>query len=83
MKEEMLIKYVRKNGAKSHPVGVVVALSATQIGWSLCHKDDKWDKDMAKYIAINRARGHRPKNVPQTVKNAMDAMKLRAEKYFG
>lgn len=48
-----LIQYIRDVNKK--PIGVVVAVDRNKIGWSLCHKDDKWDREKALKIAIGRA----------------------------
>lgn len=55
----MIIKYLREKKSsekgKGKPVGVIVALSKYKIGFSLCNKKDKWDKEFgvasAKYNA--------------------------------
>lgn len=55
----MFIKYIREytgiKGRKGRPFGVVVALSKTKLGWSLCHKKDRWNKKLGLRIAIQRA----------------------------
>jgi hypothetical protein len=48
-----LVRYVRGDTGKK--IGCVVALSKDQIGWSLCNDDDRFDKNIAKSIAMLRA----------------------------
>jgi hypothetical protein len=56
----MVIKYLREKKAdekgRGKPVGVVVAISKDQIGYSLCNPLDQWDKQKAKRVAIIRAK---------------------------
>lgn len=55
----MIIKYLRekKEGevGRGKPIGIVVALDKTRIGFSLCNPLDQWDRKKAKTIAIGRA----------------------------
>lgn len=83
--EKVLIKYIRKNGKNSMPIGVVVSTSLGEIGWSLCHKDDKWDKEKGKTIAINRAHASHVRDivVPNSIKDAVNSMIERSKLYFG
>lgn len=83
--ENIVIKYVRDNNRK--PIGVVVAIDSNKIGWSMCHKDDRWNKDMGKTIAINRAweglsLEDNIKKAPLCMTKALYAMYARAGKYF-
>jgi len=58
--KNQLIKYIR-NPKTREPRGVVVAFNENgkvHIGWSLCSKEDKWDKDLGFKIAVNRAYFH-------------------------
>lgn len=57
----MLIKYVRNgNGEK---FGTIIATSPVNIGWSICHNKDTFDKKMGKFIAYNRADFEYPENI--------------------
>ena len=49
----ILIKYKRND--HGHPIGVLVATGREEVGFSLCNKKDKWDKEKALMIAIRRA----------------------------
>lgn len=48
----MLTKYIR-DGRRM--IGCIVALSANQVGFSLCSPKDKFDKEIALNLAIGRA----------------------------
>ena len=50
----MLISYVR-NPDNNERIGVIVAISVDNIGWSQCNKKDKFDKERGKEIALGRA----------------------------
>lgn len=50
----MKIKYIRNKDRK--PVGVVV-IKDNKVGWSACHKNDKWDRKLALRIAVSRCCG--------------------------
>lgn len=55
----MVIRYIRENKtekSKGNPIGIIIALDKDHIGWSLKNKKDKWNKDIGKQIAINRAK---------------------------
>ena len=57
----MFIKYIREDTKiegknKGKPIGVIVAVSKEELGWSLCHKKDIWDKKLGLLIATKRAK---------------------------
>lgn len=93
---KMLMRYVRKEGRKEvledgtvklhrgKPVGVVVAIDKGKIGWSLCNKTDRWNREVGKNLAIGRAVNGivAGKLIPQTVFPVFLDMVRRAEKYF-
>lgn len=49
----MLVKYVRD--IIGNPVACVVAVGPRQVGWSVKHQKDQFNKDIAKKIAKGRA----------------------------
>lgn len=49
----MLIKYIRDDNYK--PIGVIVAIDAENVGYAFCNPRDRWNKGLAKEIAIGRA----------------------------
>lgn len=82
---EVLVKYVRDENRK--PVGVVVAVDSNMVGWSKCHKGDKWNKDLGKAIALNRAwKCHslaaNIEAAPFGFAETLKEMHKRAEQYF-
>lgn len=82
---KVLIKYIRTKWNK--PIGVVVAVDRNKIGWSACHKNDQWDREKAKTIAIERAWLSRPiskliEAAPYHMKEVILEMKDRADKYY-
>lgn len=68
---EMVIRYKRKDD--NSPVGVVVALSPTEIGWAMCSKKDCFSKNLGKTIAIGRAlHSSRSQKVPQSLQSTYE-----------
>lgn len=77
---------------KGKKLGVVVAIAPGIIGWSLCKKQDKFNKEKAIHIALGRAlvaensftleREKFYKNIPFSLRPLADDMKLRSEKYY-
>ncbi len=83
----MLVKYARNR--KNQRIGVIVAISATQIGWSMCNfkMGDRFDRDRGKKIAIARAwkekyRTQDINQVPHSIRWEVINMVLRACSYF-
>lgn len=107
MKTDVLVKYIRKEGTRE-PIGKVVGClvpviadgkhvkNVWNIGWSLCHKEDKYDSKIAHKIALGRAHSlkHPQKvldsftdrrnapNVPHTIAKEITKMYERCERYF-
>ena len=61
----LFIKYLRVTTihGTTHPVGVIVAESPTNIGWSLCAVNDQFSYKRARTIAMGRLKKH-PKRLP-------------------
>ena len=76
----MLVKYVRN--AKGRRVGVVVATGKTNIGWSLCHRTDKWDKKKALIMAKGRSEKGTKDDTPHTVQYEYNCMIDRASRFY-
>ena len=87
---KVLIQYKRKS--RRRPYGVVVAIDANVIGWSICHKNDTFTKEDALELAIKRAqdaqllstedREELYKKFPMSLLTVFEKMKERAEHYF-
>jgi hypothetical protein len=83
-----LVQYVRTKHGK--PRGVVVAFrditsGVIRIGWSLCNKRDKFDKDIGKYQASQRASymyGTQYEVIPHTIAPVYETVRQRAELFF-
>lgn len=56
--ETELIEYVRDR--KGRPFGCVAAVGKDKIGYSICHKEDQFDKKLGRKIAIERAKKEEP-----------------------
>lgn len=81
-----LISYIRdENGV---PFGCVAAVSKTQLGVSLCNKQDTFHKNVGRELAIGRAvcnhnhSFHVPVSRQQAVVSALAKMAERAERYY-
>lgn len=68
--------------SKGHKVGVVLASGRSQIGWSLCCKKDKFDKQKALELALVRATENSKEEVPHTIKTSYEKMVKRSKAYF-
>lgn len=78
-----LIKYVRDN--KGHPRGVLIATSKNCIGFSLCRKNDKFNKKEGKKIALTRAnseKAHARLLIPHSIYKEYWEMVERSNRYF-
>lgn len=86
--DKVLVRYLRKKSScgKGQPCGVIVAIEKGKVGWSKCHKGDKFDREKGKMIAIRRAFGgltnENLAKVPHTIRKEFFEMKERSEKYF-
>ena len=73
-------------------IGVVVSIDKDVLGWSLCNKKDKFDKDRGLSIALGRAalasemslaeRIAYYEQVPQSLMYEFKEMEERSRKYF-
>jgi len=88
----MIVQYVRDE--KRNPIGAVVALSPTKVGFSLCHPRDKWDRKIGLKIAEGRAKQYGLEDIQEYLKRKVPYNKSnllfyvlrnvveRAEKYY-
>lgn len=72
-------EYYREEGQIK---GVVLAIDRNIIGWSLCAKGDKFDKDLAFKIAYNRAIIGSKVQIPFRLRPLYDKISERALKYY-
>ena len=72
-----IIEYKRKKNRE--PIGVVLALSPTEIGWAMCSKHDTFSKERGKEIAFGRAVSPRKQHVPPALQGVYNRVKERAE----
>ena len=69
-------------------IGVVVSIDRNKVGWSLCNKKDRFNKERGLKIALNRAeyygtnRNFLLEEAPNSIKNEIIEMYDRSEKYF-
>lgn len=50
--KNMLVRYLRNK--ENVPYGVLIALSASEIGWAFCNPKDQFNKKLGKEIALQR-----------------------------
>jgi len=84
-KTPFLMQYVKNN--KHQKIGVIVAVSPDQVGWSKCHTSigDKFVKGTGIRIALKRAllnRKHTKDNIPSSIKPFFERMEKSAVKYY-
>jgi hypothetical protein len=90
--QHSVIQYVRNK--KNIPLGVLVAIKTPEgfrIGYSLCNKKDRFNKNMALKIAIGRAgfglelgsgESYPPSYPPHPVRKMISAFYDRCKKYY-
>jgi hypothetical protein len=85
----MIYEYVKNE--HGHRKGIVCATSKFGIGWSLCHNNDIFDKNLALKIAEGRARKLEKLSeeeeevtikIPESITNIFDKMVDRADRYY-
>lgn len=62
--------------------GVVLALDKNLIGWSICNKLDRFDKEFGIGIAYRRAIVGSKVKMPAMIRPTYDKVVKRAEKYY-
>lgn len=90
---QVLVQYKRKSNKQLK--GVVVAIGAGIIGWSLCDNKDIFKKDKAIDIALRRALAAKAKleegssnfwncydKIPQSLFEILEKIEERSDKYF-
>ena len=85
----ILIEYKKHSENK---IGVMVAIDSDTIGWSLCKKEDIFDKKVGLNIAIGRAmyvsdlskeeKNIYYQNIPSSLKELFKKMTYRSHSYF-
>lgn len=82
----MLKEYIRKRrNGKLEKVGLLVAVEAggfVRIGFSLCSKEDKFDKAKAEVIAVGRAYSDKSHDCPPSILGDAEAFAKRCVRYF-
>ncbi len=78
--EKMIKKYVRDE--KGHRIGMVVAIASGKVGWSSMNKKDVWNPDKGHMIALNRAKNGYKAQVPSWMKDEVEHMVDRSQRYF-
>lgn len=78
----MIYEFVRNNTGEK--IGVVLALSQYQIGWSKCHsKKDRFNKEIGLKIAYGRAMCPRISwKMPRCMELPINHIRDRARRYF-
>lgn len=82
-------QYVRHTKGKraNVPYAVLVAVedetgTYVDVGWSMCHGNDHFEKKKGTLIALNRAVSSKDCPVPDTIAVPYDRFVERVEKYF-
>lgn len=76
----VLVKYVRDK--HRNPRGVIVAVGNGMVGFSLANRKDKFDKELGKSIALNRAFQGFNVDIPRSIFEEFHHMMDRSERYF-
>lgn len=84
MYDNMITQRIIKNKKR---VGQFVAwktvTNEVMIGFSLCSKQDKFDREIANKISHARSSSIKPLLIPYSIKNEFFSFKERCKKYFG
>ena len=75
-----LMQYIRDN--KNQKRGCLIAVGAGQVGFSLAHKKDKFDRYVGFEVAMIRATGGFNKDVPSSISDQFAYMIERSHRYF-
>jgi len=76
----MLIKYIRDSHRR--PKGVVISTGEGEVGYSLCNKKDKWNRETALRIAFGRAVEGFDHAIPDSAYLAYYEMLDRSDRYY-
>lgn len=81
--KNVLVRYVRDNKKNGSLKGVIVG-TKDGVGWSLCCKKDRFNKDLGLSIAIDRATvGTGVKvQIPAEISSHLMSMEDRRKRYF-
>ena len=90
MASHIIYEFVRNN--KGKPIGCIAAVAEAggtgkhyALGYSLCNKNDTFDKHLARIKAVGRANMYMPihiDNFPHTIRKHVPKMLNRAQRYF-
>jgi hypothetical protein len=91
MQQPVLKQYIRDK--KNNPIGILLATqedNGIHIGWSLCSKKDKFNKEKGMTIALGRMNVYYIDNdmdymltvIPNTIKKDFQYIYDRADRYF-
>lgn len=82
----MIRQYIYRNrNGKRTKVGLLVGAAIRDqivIGYSLCCREDKFDKDTALAIAVGRALSHKAQECPPSILQDACRFAARCERYF-
>lgn len=82
MPDTILKKWIKtKKGRKGLVVGTVLN-GSIKVGWSLCHRTDKFDKDLAHDLAFGRILNKKSDAPPESIASAVVHMEDRCQRYF-
>lgn len=84
--ELILIEYARR-GKERRPYGAIVAVidpvkhpGIAVLGWSLCRKGDQWNRELARTIALGRARAETDSSIiPASLQEVAGRVANRAQ----
>mgnify|MGYP001615904745 CR=1 len=75
---KVLVKYITRRCKR---IGCVVATGKNVVGWSLCNKEDGFDRRIALGMALSRANA-KEGPIPYSIQSAVLEMHKRSERYF-
>ena len=81
----MILKQYIRNKKTNNPIGVMLAElreGEVHIGYSLCHRNDNYDKQKGQAIAYSRLKSEKDINIPYSIIEEFGPFIQRAYKYF-
>jgi len=81
--KQRIVKYANgKVKQQGFLVAVKLETNEVKIGYSLCSRVDKYNKEVAETIAYNRAYSGKHFKFPDSIKGEVEGFKMRCVRYF-
>lgn len=75
--EKVVVSLIR-----GKPYACIVSTGKDIVGWSMCRKGDTFCKKTGRILAIDNAYKQEKPHVPPCIRNELDKMIIRSQRYF-